>query len=202
MSLTAPLGLTADLFWDDYGRRTTGIPVDLSSDTPVTIRLFTVPVLAGDILVIDGEVNVTNDVGRDPAKGLTRYTCGIGCHLWIYDANEPAITRPATWVKIGSQGENVTVDGHHLVMNIRRPYVVPAGWQAGHQIGVVLQADAHSTAWNANGGGEKITVENNGVLMCTRNRLTLDTLSTAVGDLAEDLATLAARVAALEALNV
>jgi hypothetical protein len=160
----------AVLFTDDTGLRTRKVPVDLTADSRVTLRLFTVPVLAGDILRIDGAADFTNDVGRDPDKGLKRFTCGIGLSIWWYNASGPAELRAATWKQLDTRGMNCTVDLHHLALSLFKSFTIPDSWVPGHSIGVVLQADAHSTAWKANGGGESITVENHGALEAIRYR--------------------------------
>jgi hypothetical protein len=156
-------------FDDPHGIRTTRIPVDLSTGTQVKIRYFSLPVEAGDYLEIEAELDVTNDTGRGP--GETRINVGMGWMLWYYDANAPAAERPGTWKQIGtSRGMNVLPAVHHLAVDIERDLDVPADWPPGHQMGIALMADAHSTAWNVNGGGEALTVEPYGRLQVTRYR--------------------------------
>lgn len=184
-------------FTDPFGIRATKIPVDLSTGTPVKVRYYALPVQAGDYLKVHGALDVTNDAGRDTVKGI-RYTVGIGISLWYYDASAPTTPvdlRAASWRQIGdSRGMNVTVDLHHLAMDIDAEVTVPADWTPGHQIGVVLRADAHSTAWNKNSptGGDWIDVEDHGCLTVTRYRDS----PPAVDD--PRWAALEARIAALE----
>lgn len=194
MSRTLNLG---EDFTDTFGLRTTKIPVDLSTGTPVKVRYYAMPVQAGDYLKVHAEIDVTNDAGRDTAKGI-RYTVGIGVSLWYYDASAPTTPvdlRAASWRQIGdSRGMNCTVDLHHLAMCISGTLTIPADWQPGHSAGIVLRADAHSTAWNSNSatGGDFITVEDHGCLDVTRYRDT----PPPVDD--PRWATLEARIAALE----
>ena len=162
-------------FTDEYGLRTTKIPVDETAGTPVKVRLYAVPVQAGDYLKIRAEIDVTNDAGRYTDSGK-RYTVGVGISLWRYDANAPTTPtdlRTPTWTQIGtSRGMNVTVDLHHLSMGISETWTVPEDWPEGHQAGIVLRADAHSTKWNANSasGGDWLDIENHGGLDVTRYR--------------------------------
>lgn len=132
------------------------IPVDLSSNTPRPLyRLVTGPVSPGDQLDISADARVTNDCGY---PGGTRYTIGVGWHLWRYTYVGPGITGSMT--RIGHySGTNVTVDTHHLDLHISRLYTVPEDWTPGDRMAIVMQADAHSTAWKANGGGDLLTVD-------------------------------------------
>lgn len=162
-------------FTDTFGLRATKIPVDLSTGTPVKVRYFALPVLAGDYLKIHAEIDVTNDAGRNTTKGI-RYTVGIGISLWWYNASAPTTPvdlRALSWQQIGgSRGMNCPVDLHHLAMCISGELSIPADWQAGQSAGVVLRADAHSTAWasNSTAGGDWIDVEDHGGLWVTRYR--------------------------------
>lgn len=168
MTLVNTTGLVpADTRSDDQVIAAT-IPVVSTSSTFRTVLRTTVPVLPGDVLDIYADAKVTNDVGRDP--GETRYVVGVGYHLWHYNASAPAGTvRDATWTLIGrTLGENATVDGHHLVLNIDRTLKVPADWPAGAQMGIALRAAAMSTSWNLNGGGDLLTVDPDGVLIVRR----------------------------------
>ena len=148
MVAVMPLGPHARLLVDDYGRRTDKIQVRGAPGTYVTVRLFTTFVAEGDTLLITGETVLTNNTGRDyPSQewrsDLAHYPVGIATSLWIYDANAPAAERPATWLRLGTNGENCTVEGHHIAQGLQRPYQVPAGWDPTHQMGIVLRVDAH-----------------------------------------------------------
>ena len=136
---------------------TTDIPVDLSSSSFRTLyRVVAGPVDPGDMLDIDADPRVTNNVGY---PGRIRYTVGVGWHLWIYDYDNPLKTA-GPWTRISAfSGENVTVDMHHMPLHISTLYRMPADWPAGHRPVVVLRADAHSTAWNSNGGGDTLDVD-------------------------------------------
>lgn len=193
MTQVAPLG-AGTLIWDDYGIRTSKLLVDLSTSTYVTIRLFTMFVEAGDALVVTGEANLTNNVGRAADGAVTgkQYPVGIATSLWVYDANAPSDVRAATWLRLGTNGENATVDGHHIQQGLTRPYVVPADWNPTHQMGVVLRVDVHSTGWDDNAGADYVLVEKHGVLMVQRYRATADDPRWLT------LAELEGRVAALE----
>jgi hypothetical protein len=177
MTLSAPLGPGGTLFWDDYGIRTTKLKVDLPTSTYVNIRLFTMPVEAGDTLILTGEVNLTTNVGRSltppyPKTGK-QYPVGVGTSLWIYNASGPPELRPASYLRLGTNGENVTTEGHHLQQGLSRPYVVPATWNPAHQIAILLRVDVHSSGWDDNlpAGSDYVLVEQHGVLMCQRWRL-------------------------------
>jgi hypothetical protein len=162
------------LFWDDYGIRTTAMKVDLPTSTYHKIRVFTVPVQPGDLLVVTGEVNLTTNVGRNDDGVITgkQYPVGCGTSVWVYNASGPPELRPATYVRLGTNGENVTTDGHHLQQGLTRPWIVPATWNPAHQVGILLRVDVHSTGWDDNlpAGSDEVLVENHGTLMCARYR--------------------------------
>lgn len=147
-----------------------GLPVGLSSSNYRTmLRLPSgIPVVAGDVLDLYADGKVTNDVGR--GSGETRYVIGVGYHLWYYDASAPSgAIRDATWRLIGkTMGENATLDGHHLALNIGRMLKVPADWAPGHVMGIAFRACAMSTAWNSNGGDDVLTVDAEGCLVVRR----------------------------------
>lgn len=196
MAKTAPMGPGSDLFWDDGGPHATKLRVDLPTNTYVNIRVFTMPVQAGDLLVLTGEVNLTSNVGRAADGTVTgkQYPVGVATSLWIYDASGPPEQRPATYLRLGTNGENVTPDMHHIQQGLTRPYVVPAGWDPAHQIAILLRVDVHSTGWDDNppAGSDYVLVEKHGVLMCARHRQPTDDPRWA------QLAELEERVAALE----
>ena len=164
MTTNRPMG-TGTMFWDDAGIRTTKIPIDLSSGSQVKIRVITVPCQPRDLLEVTGEVNMTNDTGP------IGYGAGIATQLWLYDASTPPDEdRAATWRLLGQNGQNITRDLHHMQQGLTRVYVIPDEWVPGRSAGISLSCDAHSTAWNRNGGGEHITVEKQGCLIARRWR--------------------------------
>lgn len=120
-----------------------------------TIMRVVVPVEPGDLLDITGRARVTNDVA-----GI-RYTVGVGFWIGGYDVDDGVPYADKTWVQMGAwSGDNVTPDRHHMPMVLTGDlYEVPADWPAGHRIVVVFRADAHSTQWAANGGGDVLTVD-------------------------------------------
>jgi hypothetical protein len=182
-----------------------GLPVAGTSSTFRTLlRLPSgMPVQAGDVLDIYADGKVTNDVGR--ASGETRYVIGVGYHLWYYDASAPSgPIRDATWQIIGrTLGENATLDGHHLVLNIGRMLKVPADWPAGHVMGIAFRAAAMSTAWAVNGGGDVLTVDADGVLIVRKWTVpTPDPDDPRWADYAAAIAALEVRVTALEQPDV
>jgi hypothetical protein len=136
---------------------TAEIPVDLSSSSSRNLyRVVMGPVSRGDRLKVTGEARVTNDVGY---PGGTRYTVGVGWHLWIYDYSNPLKTAGPWWQISQLRGQNVTVDMHHMAFSVTTLAKVPDDWTDGHRPVVVLRADAHSTAWAANGGNDTLTVD-------------------------------------------
>lgn len=176
MPLSAQMGPGGTLFWDNVGIRTTKLKVDLPTSTYVNIRLFTMPVEAGDTLIVTGEVNLTTNVGRSMTSPFSvtgkQYPVGVGTSVWIYNASGPAELRPASYVRLGTNGENVTTEGHHLQQGLTRPYVVPSTWDPTHQIAILLRVDVHSSGWDDNlpAGSDYVLVEQHGVLMCQRWR--------------------------------
>lgn len=145
-----------DTWWDDTPVASS-LPLDLDVNTYRTLFRVALPVAAGDVLDIYADAKVTNDTG---------IVTGIGYHLWMYNASAPSgVTRNATWREIPtSLGENVIPAVHHLVLNIGRMFIVPDDWYPGHSIGIALRADAHSTGWATNGGGQAITVDPCGIV--------------------------------------
>lgn len=149
---------------DDNVALAGGIPVDLPTNTFRWIYRKVVPCKAGDVFRIHAEARVTNDVGRD--SGEKRFTIGVGWSLWYYDVDDtsgvPAADRT---YQIGTpMGDNVDPVRHHMPLYITRRFKAADTWPEGHRIVFILRADAHSTAYNTNGGGEKITVDNYGSL--------------------------------------
>lgn len=139
----------------------TSIPIDLSAGTGVRLLRTILPeTRAGDVLDISYKLGVTNDAGY---PGGTRYTVGVGLHVWYYaypDTNGWA-NRAEILDEDGNQfltGMNVTPDMHHLALAASFSWRVPANW-SGSRMGLALVADAHSTAWKSNGGGDVLTVE-------------------------------------------
>lgn len=164
-----PLGPYGRLLTDDFGRRTEKVKVLGAPGTFTTVRLFTLFVAPGDTLLITGEVNLTNNTGRDADQdripGYDQYAVGIATSLWIYDANAPAAVRPATWKRLGTNGENCTADGHHIAQGLTRGFRVPDDWDPAHQLGAVLRVDAHSTGWDDNPVRDYMIVEEHGTLL-------------------------------------
>jgi len=149
---------------DENVALTSGIPVDLATNTFRWLYRDVVPCKAGDIFRIHGEARVTNDVGRE--LGQFRYTVGVGWSLWYYDVDDtsgvPAAQRT---YQIGTpMGDNVTVDRHHMPLCITRRFKAPTNWIDGHRIVFIMRADAHSTAWAKNDDNDKLTVDNYGSL--------------------------------------
>lgn len=152
-----------------------GLPVDEVTTTWRTVYRVVWPTpgcLPGDVYRVHGEASVTNNVGRAANGTITgvRYIVGIGFHLWYYDVDYQGTVPVADrMIKIGdSEGENVTPELHHLPLDITRWFTVPATWEPGHRPVLVLRADAHSTAWNENGGGDTITVDKLGLIEAFR----------------------------------
>lgn len=142
----------------DDTRRVTLLPIDLSTSTLVEVLSVNVgPVDPGDVVRVMADAGVTNDTGRDNDDRAvigTRYTVGVGYNL-AYG------TETGSGTKFGqSNGENVTVDTHHLVLNIARMLEVPSTWTPGEEMEVRLMVDAHSTAWNANAGKDVYRASN------------------------------------------
>lgn len=133
------------------------IPVDLSSSTQKPLyRKVTGPLYPGDLLDITADARVSNNCGYPDG---VRYTIGVGWHLWYY-VYAGAGNSSGPWTRIGHlQGANVTADMHHLDLHISRLHTIPADWVPGDRMAVILQADAHSTAWAANGGGDVLDVD-------------------------------------------
>lgn len=141
---------------------------EVSGEQMRTLARMVIPVDAGDFLEIDGWQRVTNDIGP------VRYTCGVGFWVDVYDVDDGLSTsNPArVWLRVSSlDGQNVDRSiVHHLPLTLSGvTWTVPATWPAGHRAVVCFRADAHSTqAELANGGGDKITVDDYGVLTVTR----------------------------------
>lgn len=118
---------------------TGAIPVDLNTDTPVTLaRIVSNTLAQGDLLDIEAWARVTNDVG---------YTVGIGWYVKAYEYTAPGVVNPLFPIE-SMNGENVTPNGqtHHLPLHWSGLYEVPAELD-GKRIVLMFRADAHSTAW-------------------------------------------------------
>lgn len=136
---------------------TNDIPVDLSTSSYRTLyRVVLGAVNPGDILDVDADARVTNNVGYPDGR---RYTVGVGWHLWMYSYTNPLKTQGPWWRISAFSGENVTVDMHHMPLHISTLYRMPDDWPPGDRPVVVLRADAHSTAWNYNGGSDTLDVD-------------------------------------------
>lgn len=133
------------------------LPVDLPTTTPKYLFRLTTPVLrTGDLLDIDAWARVTNNVGY---PGEVRYTVGVGWYVKAYlYTNPPWSGGPVAWNISPLNGENVTVDMHHMPLHTSALYKVPAEYD-GQRLTIALMADAHSTAWNSNGGGDTLDVD-------------------------------------------
>lgn len=137
--------------------QSTSIPIDLPSTTyRLLYRLITGPLYAGDLLDISGDARVSNAAGYPSG---TRYTVGVGWHLWAYSYTDPARSSGPWWRISQLMGDNVDPTRHHMPLHISTLYQVPDDWPAGHRMAICLRADAHSTAWNANGGDDTLTVD-------------------------------------------
>lgn len=146
-----------------------GLPVGGTSGGQIrTLARIVVPVAAGDVLDVEGRQRVTNDVGPKT------YTVGVGYWLDAYDCDDGLTSSDPgkLWTRIGSlNGGNVDRSiVHHLPLHLHDVYQVPASWPAGHRMCVLFRGDAHSTAWNTNGGSDRITVDDYGVLTVRRYR--------------------------------
>lgn len=148
---------------------TGGLPVGgVSGEQIRTLSRMVVPVVAGDVVEVAGWQRVTNDIG--PAK----YTVGVGYWIDVYDVDDgPATSDPAkVWLRVSSLcGDNVTPSPqrHHMpVVLAGVVWFVPPTWPDRHRAVVCFRADAHSTAWAANGGGDRLTVDDYGVLTVKR----------------------------------
>lgn len=126
----------------------TTLPVASGPGTYRTmLRVITPPLVAGDLLDVDGRARVTSSLS---------YAVGVGYHLWQYDVDN-GLGSSGTWTQISSDnGDNVFQPRHHMPLHTSCVYQVPADWPAGHRMTVVLRADAMSTAWQS---GDAITVD-------------------------------------------
>ncbi|MFE0270803.1 hypothetical protein ACFWZY_01485 [Streptomyces sp. NPDC058992] len=135
---------------------TAAIPIDLPTTTyGLLYRLVTPGLAAGDLLDISAMARVTNDAGY-PAG--TRYTVGVGWHLWAYSYTDPRRSSGPWWRISHLMGDNVTPDRHHMPLALDTLYQVPEEYD-GHRLAICLRADAHSTAWASNGGSDNLTVD-------------------------------------------
>jgi hypothetical protein len=139
--ISTPPGLIPVALYSDDDVVATTLAVDLPTDTYRTMLRVVVPVAAGDVLDVSARARVTND---------NSYNVGVGYHLWAYDVDAPGGSSGPWWRISTSNGDNVDRQRHHMPLHIDTVYRVPADWPAGHRIVVVLRADAHSTAWEAN----------------------------------------------------
>lgn len=167
---------------EHVGTWTTQEVTALPGDLPVggvaggqirTLARMIIPVDAGDFLEIDGWQRVTNDIGP------VRYTTGVGYWVEVYDVDDGLTTADPdrVWLRVSSlNGQNVDRSiVHHLPLTLSGAnWTVPADWPPGHRAVVCFRADAHSTGWDDNGGGDKITVDDYGVLTVRRWRPWVD----------------------------
>ena len=129
----------------------TAIPIDLPTTTYKTLyRVVTGGLNPGDQLDISADARVTNDAG---------YTVGVGWHLWAYSYSDPLRSAGPWWRISHLMGDNVPVARHHMPLHISYLHAIPEDWPAGDRMVIVLRADAHSTAWASNGGGDTLSVD-------------------------------------------
>lgn len=132
------------------------IPIDRPTTTGRRLLRVILPAtLAGDVLDITWKVGVTNNAG---VPGGTRYTVGVGAHIWYYPYADPDGWAKRIQIADMLTGDNVDPTRHHLPLGESFAWRVPADWTAG-RMGLALVVDAHSTAWEVNGGGDVLTVE-------------------------------------------
>ena len=142
--------------WSDDAENLT-IPIDLATTTAKLLYRAVLPAtVAGDVLDISFKAGFTNNAGVD---GGTRYTVGVGCHVWYYDYNDGAGFGGRVQIADELTGDNVDPTRHHLPMAAQFVWRVPADWPEGHRMVLCLLADAHSTAWQVNGGHDVLDVE-------------------------------------------
>jgi hypothetical protein len=142
-----------------------GLPVGgVSGEQIRTLARIVVPVEPGDVLDMSGRQRVTNNIGP------SRYTVGIGYWFDAYDMDDGLSSAERTWTRVGSlNGQNVDRSiVHHLAVHLEDIWQVPTSWPEGHRAVLCFRADAHSTAWAANGGGDRIDVDDYGVLTARR----------------------------------
>lgn len=124
------------------------IPVDLDTNTPVTLaRIVTNVLAAGDLLDIEAWARTTNDCG---------YTIGVGYYMKAYEYTAPGVVNPIFAIE-SMNGKNVTPNGqeHHGPIHWSGLYEVPPEWD-GKRLVLMFRADAHSSAWKA---GDLLTVD-------------------------------------------
>lgn len=159
--LTGPTGYSSDL------RIATSVLVDASPMTSwATLYRIVVPCLRGDRMRIYAETRMTNDIGP-----LT-VGAGIGIRLgWYrYDTSLPGNGEGDLVTFPKSSGTNVDRSLiHHVQLSMVRTWVAPADWPEGPQR-VVFRfiGDAHSSVWDRNGGGDRITVDDAGLISVDR----------------------------------
>jgi hypothetical protein len=174
------------------------LPVVASSSGAIrTMARIVVPVAAGDVLDLDGRQRVTNDVGP------SYYTVGIGYWWDAYDVDDGLDSAdPAkVWTRVSpANGQNVDRSVvHHLPLTlVGDVYRVPETWPPGHRMVVCFRANAASTAYGVNGGGDKVTVDSYGAITVRRYRPKVDDPRWSdLTTLQDQVAALAAQVAAL-----
>lgn len=125
------------------------LTVDGSTDTgKMLMRLVIDPTIPGDVLRVDARVRVTSELP---------YAVGIGGHVMCYDVDDGQPWPHDPWVEIGPlAGDNDFQPRHHMPLSTSAVYRVPADWPAGHRMVVLIQVDAHSTAWQA---GDTVAVD-------------------------------------------
>lgn len=168
---TGPMTLLDLYTTQEVTALSSGLPVgDTSGEQSRTVARIVVPVAAGDVLDVSGRQRVTNDIGPKA------YTVGVGYWFDVYDMDDGTSSADRTWLRIGSlNGTNVDRSIiHHVALHLEDVWVVPDDWPVGHRAVVCFRADAHSTQAAANGGADRLTVDDYGVLTVRRYRTALD----------------------------
>jgi hypothetical protein len=131
----------------------------VSGDQKRVLYWLVVPVVAGQVLRVQGRARVTNDVAA-----ARRYTTGFGYWLDSYDYNDGAEYADKVWTRIGPlYGDNVTADRHHMPCDIFDDYEIPAAWPSGHRMKVAMRGDAASSSVDRQ-DGDVLTVDDYGRL--------------------------------------
>ncbi|WP_406188993.1 hypothetical protein [[Kitasatospora] papulosa] len=157
MTTLASTGLTLVGVQASDDVQTASIPIDLPSDTyRLLYRVITGPLYPGDLLDISGDARVSNNAGYPSG---TRYTVGVGWHLWAYSYTDPARSSGPWWRISQLMGDNVDPTRHHMPLHISTLHRVPDDHPPGHRLAICFRGDAHSTAWKANGGSDVLTVD-------------------------------------------
>lgn len=132
------------------------IPIDLPTTTGKRLFRVVLPAtLAGDVLDVSFKAGVTNNAGYPDGR---RYTVGVGAHVWYYPYSDPDGWANRRQIADMLTGDNVDPVRHHLPLAASFVWRVPADWTAGRMV-LALVVDAHSTAWELNGGNDVLNVD-------------------------------------------